>query len=239
MNPRFTPIFAASLLALTTGCAGSYTAIQPNRIATYISTPSASPVELAYQFDALRLRGGNRKYTKKEAKNGYHVAAVRVTNKSDREINFSRDVDLLYGDRPATPTPAVVAAHDLRQGVAIYLLYLLLNPTVGATTDPRTGALTGGTVLPLGPFIAGGNMLGAGSANTNLRKEFAAYDLTNRTIKPGETVYGIVSMRELSVAPMRAELRSSAAPAAALPPAATPATAPAAAPVAAPATAPR
>ena len=224
MKHRFTPFCAASLLALTTGCAGSYTAIRPDRIATYISTPSASPVELAYQFDALRQRGGNKKYLKKEVKNGYHVAAVRVTNKLDREINFSRDVEFLYGDRPAVPTPSAVAAHDLRQGVAIYLLYLLLNPTIGATTDPRTGAVSGGTTLPLGPFIAGGNMLGASGANASLRKEFAAYDLTNRTIKPGETVYGIVSMRETSVAPMRAELRAGTAPAAALPP-------PAAAPV--------
>jgi hypothetical protein len=235
MNHRFTQICAAGLLALTTGCAGSYTAIQPNRIATYVSSPSASPIEMAYQFDALRQRGGNKKYVKKETKNGYHVAAVRVTNKSDREINFSRDVDLLYGDRPVVPTPSAVAAHDLRQGVAIYLLYLLLNPTVGATTDPRTGAVSGGTTIPLGPFVAGGNMLGASGANANLRKEFAAYDLTNRTIKSGETVYGIVSMRETSVAPIRAELRASAMPAAALPtPAATPAVVPAATPVAAP-----
>ena len=239
MKPRFTPSFAVGLLALTTSCAGSYTAIQPSRIATYTSTPSTSPVELAYQFDALRQQGGNKKYIKKEAKNGYHVVAVRVTNKSDREINFSRDIDLLYGDRPVTPTPSIAAAHDLRQGVVIYLLYLLLNPRVGATTDPRTGALTGGTTLPLGPFIAGGNMLGASSANTNLRKEFAAHDLTNRNIKPGETVYGIMSMREISVAPMRAELRTGTMPAAALvAPAAAPTVAPTAAPTAAPTVAP-
>lgn len=233
MHHRFTQFYTAALLALTTGCAGSYTAIQPNRIATYVSSPSASPIEMAYQFDALRQRGGNKKYVKKETKNGYRVAAVRITNKSDQDINFSRDIDILYGDRPVVPTPSAVAAHDLRQGVAIYLLYLLLNPTIGATTDQRTGAISGGTTLPLGPFIAGGNMLGASGANGNLRKEFAAFDLTNRTIKSGETVYGIVSMRETSVAPIRAELRSTSMPAASLPmPAVAPA--PAATPVVAP-----
>jgi len=100
-----------------------------------------------------------------------------------------------------------IAAHDLKQGVAIYLLYLLLNFNVGGTTDARTGATSGGTYLPTGPFIAGGNMLGAGLANGNLRKEFETFDLTNRTIKPGETVYGILSLRETAVAPMRLELR--------------------------------
>ena len=239
MNHPFTKFCTAGLLALTTGCAGSYTAIQPNKIATYISSPSASPIEMAYQFDALRQRGGNKKYIKKEAKHGYHVAAVRVTNKSDREINFSRDVDFLYGERPVTPTPSAMAAHDLRQGVAIYLLYLLLNPRIGVTTDPRTGATSGGTTVPLGLFIAGGNMLGASGANGNLRNEFSAYDLTNRTIKPGETIYGIVSMRETSVAPIRAELRSTSMPAASLPmPVAAPATAPVA-PAATPVATPR
>lgn len=233
MNPRFTHLCTVGLLALatglTTGCAGSYTRIQPQRIATYISSPSSGPVAMAYQYDVLRLNGGNKKYLKKETKRGYRVAAVRVTNNWDRDVNFSNDLTLLLGDRPITPIPGVIAARDMRQGVAIYLLYLLVNPTIGAKTDPMTGKISGGTTLPLGPFIAGGNMLAAGSANGNMRKEFAAYDLTNRTLKPGETVYGIVSLRELSVAPLRVELRSGtypAPPAAALP-AAPPAAAPA------------
>lgn len=230
MNALYTPFCAAALLALTTGCAGSYVPIRPERMATYISSPTSGPVEMAYQFDALRLGGKNKKYVKKETKLGYHVAAVRVTNKWDREVNFSRDLTLLYGDRPITPIPGTAAARDLKQGVAIYLLYLLVNPTIGATTDVRTGQTTGGTVLPLGPFIAGGNMLGASGANTNLRKEFEAYDLTNRTLKPGETVYGILSLRETAVAPLRLEMRAATpppAPAAAMP---TPAPVPAAAP---------
>jgi len=187
---------------------------------------------MAYQFDVLRLRGGNKKYVKKEVKKGYHVAAVRLTNKGDREVNFSRDLTLMYGDRPITPIPGTIAAHDMKQGVAIYLLYILLNPRLGGTTDPRTGAITGGTLLPLGPFLAGGNMLGAGGANTNMRKEFAAYDLTNRTLKPGETVYGIVSLRETAVAPLRIEMRANTPPQ--MPAAALPAATPAATPVESP-----
>ncbi|WP_426061558.1 hypothetical protein [Hymenobacter sp. B1770] len=225
MNSRFTHVFATGLLALTTGCAGSYAPIRPERIATYISSPSSGPVEMAYQFDALRLRG-NKKYVKKEAKKGYHVAAVRVTNNWDREVNFSRDLTLMYGDRPITPIPGAIAAHDMKQGVAIYLLYLLLNPTVGATQDPLTGRMTGGTTLPIGPFIAGGNMLGASGANKNMRNDFASHDLTNRTLKPGETVYGILSLRESAVAPLRVEMRAATPPPAVALPAATPANKP-------------
>jgi hypothetical protein len=209
MNKRFTHFCATGILALTTSCAGTYTLIHPKTISSYTPSQSTGPVSMEYQFDALRLRRGNKKYIKKETKFGYRVAAVRLTNNGDREVNFTRDLNLYLGDRPIVPTSSAIAAHDLRQGVAIYLLYLLGNVTVGGTYDPRTNTTSGGTFLPTGVLIAGGNMLGAGSANGNLRKEFEAYDLTNRTIKPGETVYGIVSLRETSVAPLRVELRNS------------------------------
>ncbi len=210
MKQRFTLGCAAGIgaLLLSTGCAGSYTPIRPNRIATYQASAANAPVDFGYQFDALRLHGHNKKYLKKEIKKGYHVAAVRVTNHSGRELNFSRDLSLVYGDRPITPVASGTAAQDMKQGVAIYLLYLLLNVTL--TTSTSTNGYTtsaNNTFLPTGPFIAGGNMLGAGLANDNMRKEFATFDLTNRVIKPGETVYGILSLRETTVAPMRLELR--------------------------------
>ena len=132
----------------------------------------------------------------------------------------------------------------MKQGAAIYLLYLLLNINIGGTRDVQTGVTTGGTFLPTGLFIAGGNILGASLANGNMRKEFEAFDLTNRTIKPGETVYGIISLRETTVAPIRLVLRGDtpppaapAVPAAALP--AAPANTPAPASTPAPTSTPR
>ncbi len=81
------------LLTLATSCAGSYSPIRPDRVATYQASAVNAPVDFGYQFDALRLRG-NKKYVKKEAKHGYHVTAVRVTNRTGRELNFSRDLVL-------------------------------------------------------------------------------------------------------------------------------------------------
>ena len=85
----------------------------PQQIATFTSSPTVGPVDMGYQFDALHLGGSNKKYVKKEIKRGYHVAAVRVTNNWDRELNFSRDLVLQSGERPAIPVPATAAAHDL------------------------------------------------------------------------------------------------------------------------------
>lgn len=222
MIARFTHRISAGLLALTaltTSCAGSYAPIRPQHIATFTSSPTVGPVDMGYQYDVLHLGGGNKKYVKKELKRGYHVAAVRVTNNWDREVNFSRDLVLQSGERAAIPVMSSVAAHDLNQGAAIYLLYALLNVQVGGTRDVQTGTTSGGTFIPTGPFIALGNILGASIANGNMHKEFEAFDLSNRTIKPGETVYGLITMRE--VAPLRLVLRTDAPPAA---PASTPPT---------------
>ena len=134
---------------------------------------------------------------------------------------------LYYGDRRVTPVAGSIAAHNMKQGVAIYLLYILLHPTL-TKTNTTNGYATNSesSTYYIGPFIAGGNMLGASLANGNLRHELKQYDLTNRTIRLGETVCGLLCLRETVFAPLRLELRSVAsnnAPAApALPPASKP-----------------
>ncbi|MBJ6145623.1 hypothetical protein [Hymenobacter sp. BT559] len=231
MKQQITRSLAALLTGCTlvgSGCAGSYTPIRPDRIATYQSSSVEAPLQFSYQFDALRTQGRNKKYIKKEQKKGYHVIAIQVKNNTGAEINFTRDAVLYYGDRAIVPVSPDVAAQELKQGVAIYLLYVLLNFRVGATTTTSNGYVTStspGTFIPTGPFIAGGNMLGASMANGNFRRELQQFDLTNRNIAPGETVYGLISVREYNVAPLRLELRSvaSTTPAApALPPASAP-----------------
>lgn len=213
MRNTFTQLLAGTILLFTTSCAGSYTAVRPSSIKNYtsISSPN-SPVEFSYSYGALSAHGGNKKYLKKERKRGYQTIAVRVKNNTATELNFSRDLELYFGDRPVMPIAGLQAANDMKQGVAIYLLYILLNFQIGGTTsvNPQTGQSTtsGGTFLPTGPFIAGGNMLGASGANRNMRNEFAAHDLTNKVIQPGETVDGIICLRETNVAPLHLVLRN-------------------------------
>lgn len=217
MKQVVTRFLAGGLTACTllgSGCAASYTPIMPERIVNSQAITGPSGLSYAYQFDALQARGRNKKYAKKEHKQGYHVVALRVTNNTPAEVNFSRDAVLYYGDRPVVPVTGEVAGRDMKQGVAIYLLYLPLNFTVGATTTTNgygQTTTTGGTYLPTGPFIAGGNMLGAALANKNFREDLSRLDLTNRSIRPGETVYGVVCLRETNVAPLRLELRTVAA----------------------------
>ncbi|GGG36500.1 hypothetical protein GCM10011378_11100 [Hymenobacter glacieicola] len=139
------------------------------------------------------------------------MVAVQIKNNTGADLNFSRDLELTFSDRPIMPVPSVQAANDLKQGVAIYLLYVLGIGQIGGTRDPYTGQTTGGTLFPWGPFVAAGNIIGASSANKNMRNEFTKYDLTNKVIHPGETVYGIVALRETGVAPLKLTLRNGAA----------------------------
>jgi hypothetical protein len=225
----------AATTLLGSGCAASYTPIHPEHLATYQASPAGAPLQFGYQYDALRQRGRNKKYAKKELKHGYHIVAVRVTNTTASEINFSRDAVLYCGDRPVQPVAAQIAAQDMKQGVWIYLLYVLLNPTFTKTTTTNGYVTTSdGTTLYVGPFIAGGNILGASLANANFRRDLENNDLINRNIRPGETVYGLISLREPTVAPLRLELRTVASTT----PTSAPAQAPAAAPVLPPASSP-
>jgi hypothetical protein len=240
MQKPTTRLLSLGLLASTllgSGCAASYTPIHPEHIATYQSSPTGAPLQFGYQYDALRLRGRNKKYAKKELKHNYHVVAVRVTNTTASDINFSRDAVLYCGDHPVQPVTAQIAAQDMKQGVWIYLLYIPLNLTIGGTTTTNgygQTTTTGGTSLPTGPLIAGGNILGASLANANFRRDLENNNLINRNIRPGETVYGLISLREPTVAPLRLELRTVASTT----PASAPAMAPAAAPVLPPASSP-
>jgi hypothetical protein len=48
--------------------------------------------------------------------------------------------------------------------------------------------------LILGPGLAGGNMIAASSANKKFNTDLNDYDLNGKTIKKGETSYGLIGI---------------------------------------------
>ncbi|MCR5887121.1 hypothetical protein LRS06_04880 [Hymenobacter sp. J193] len=72
MQKTFTNLVAAATVASTlAGCAGSYRAIQPERITSYQSTSGKGvPVEFSYRYGALLTHGPNKKYVKKNVSAG-------------------------------------------------------------------------------------------------------------------------------------------------------------------------
>jgi hypothetical protein len=91
----------------------------------------------------------------------------------------------------------------LKQGVPVYLLYLLLTPMNLYTGDDVTPI-----GLVLGPGIAFGNMIGAGGANQNFLKELESFNLMNKSIQPGETLYGIIGIRDSGYNPITIKVKN-------------------------------
>ena len=89
----------------------------------------------------------------------------------------------------------------LKQGVPIYLLYMLLTPiTLNKTSNDRTTGLPKTEpIFPLGLIIGPGitvlNMVTAGSANKKFKNELTEKNLIGKTIKAGETVSGLIGIR--------------------------------------------
>jgi hypothetical protein len=192
------------LLALLSGCASIYRPITPNTL-EYVTENSNNDVEFWYRYDVLAYRG-NKKYVKKEHKHGFNVVAVKITNNTTRTLNFARDLELGVSRGPVFPAENEYTARTLRQGVAIYLLYGLLG-SGRVECDNSTGECRTVSYIPWGLALAGGNMIVAGSSNAKLKQEFNDFSLYTKDIKPGETIYGIVSLRDMGFQPLSLKLK--------------------------------
>lgn len=188
-------IFKIPLLFLVTltltNCASGYKIIEPKSI-NYISTHETANVKLEYKYDLL-----DKKYSKKELKKGIKLLAIKITNNSNRDLMFGRDAKLTYENG----TEIFVMENDkvfktLKQSPASYLWYLFLTP-VNLYTTGSDGQQTSSTPIGLviGPGLAGGNMIAAGSANKKFKTEMLEYDINGTTIKKGETVYGLIGIK--------------------------------------------
>lgn len=194
-------ILVALAISVLTSCASGYRNIEPATL-NYGSVDVAQDVTLQYQYEVLR-----KKYAKKEYKKFIRVVAVKITNNSDRDLIFGRDVDLKYtdGNKPRVLSQEKLF-RELKQHPATHLFYLLLTPlnfTVN-TTNSKSSTPIG---LALGPGLAAGNLITASSANGKFKREIEAYDLTGKVIKKGETVYGIIGLDTNSSAALKLDFK--------------------------------
>lgn len=106
--------------------------------------------------------------------------------------------------------PAIVA-RQVRQSVPIYALYALLS-IISFHTFDQYGQVESSTPIGLyiGPPIAVGNMIVAGSANKNFKAELMGTSLLHRTIADGETVYGLISIPENGYRPLSIKINQTA-----------------------------
>ncbi len=194
-------------IILLTSCASGYRTIEPKTI-NYISNNESQDVKLEYKYDLLR-----RKYAKKELKKGVKLVAIKISNNSDRDLMIGDDIRLTYGSGidvvVMDPNQVFV---KLKQSPASYLFYLLLSPLNFYTTETdsygrqeQTSSTPVGLIL--GPGLAMGNMVAAGSANKKFKKEMLDYNIYGTVVKKGETVYGLIGMRSRSYEALQLKIK--------------------------------
>ena len=181
---------------LLNSCASGYKKINPETI-NYGSKSVEGNILLEYKYDLLE-----KKYKKKETKNNIKIIAVKITNNTEKEIVLGRDFKLSYiNGNEINLIETEKLFKIIKQSPASYLWYLLLSPVqlYSGTTTTSNGSYTEikpANTFPigliLGPGLAGGNMIAASSANQNFKNELMEFDLNGKSIKKGETVYGLI-----------------------------------------------
>ena len=197
--------FYLSLLFLVTSCASGYKTIQPNTL-NYLSSNEVGNVKIEYKYNLL-----SKKYLKKELKKQVKLAAVKIKNNSDKDYVFGDNLKIVYSNGTQVDLIENSKVYAmLKQNTPIYLLYLLLTPMRFEVYETTNGfrETTSSTPIGLviGPAIAGGNMIVAGSANNKFKEELTTYDLMNKTIKSGETKYGIIAINSNSSESLKLKL---------------------------------
>lgn len=183
-------VLAVSIL---TSCASGYKKINPKTI-NFVSKNIDNNILLEYKYDLLQ-----KKYKKKETNNGVKLIAVKITNNTEKDIVFGQDFKLAYENGNVISIIETEQIYkQIKQSVASYLWYLLLTPMQFNTTTASNGQVQTSTSTPIGIFIgpglAGGNMIAASSANKNFKNELMEFEINGKTIKKGETAYGLIAL---------------------------------------------
>jgi hypothetical protein len=174
------------IVVLFDSCATGYRSINPKTI-NYTSKHTDNNVSVEYKHDLLPL-----KYKKKETNKKVKLIALKVSNNSDTNLVFGKDFKLFYdnGNSIDVIDPEKFQ-QEIKQGVWPYLFYLFLTPLTITSTDRSDQP-----VLPVGLFIGPGlaisNIIIAGDSNSRLKKDLLKYKIDGKTIKKGETVYGLI-----------------------------------------------
>jgi len=189
-----------AFILLIGGCAQSYYPLKPSKV-TYNTSNNLEEISLNYRYDLLYEKG-NYKFSKKEKTHAMKLVAVKITNNTDRIINIGNNAAFYNGNVMIYPMDAISIKNNLKQSVSPYLFYLLFTPLTFSFNNSHPVPVG----LVLGPLLAGGNLLGASTANTNLYNELVQNDILNRDFQVGETVFGLVGFRNLDYAPLTIKL---------------------------------
>lgn len=205
MKKKVNVIICLSIILIISSCASGYKTIQPNTV-NYLSSNEVDNVKLEYKYNLL-----SKKYLKKEQKKQIKLATIKIKNNSDKDYTFGDNLNVVYSNGNQVDLIENSRVYSmLKQNTPVYLLYLLLTPMRFEVYETNNGFTETTSSTPIGlfvgPAIAGGNMIVAGSANKKFKTELEEYNLVNKTIKSGETKYGIIAINSNSSESLKLKL---------------------------------
>lgn len=137
---------------------------------------------LEYQYKLLE-----KKYAKKEVKKGLKLIAVKITNYSEKELTFGKDLKLTYknGDELKYIENESVFK-SIKQSSWIYLLHLSstwvrISNTKISQNSFETKSIPIGLIV--GPWLPSRNVIRSIMANKQFKTKLLEYNTSNTIIK--------------------------------------------------------
>jgi hypothetical protein len=198
-------VMTIALVLILSGCASSYKPINPMAL-NFDTKQESENIEFKYSYNVLQ-QAGNKKYTKKEVLNNIKIVGVKITNKTDKEISVSDDLEFYAGEKVINLVAPEKYVKTLNQSVGAHFFYLLLTPLklVSSGSNGKVSELPIG--FALGPGLTLINAATAGSANKGLSEELTTNNILGKTIAAGEELHGLIAIRDIGFQPLSVKLK--------------------------------
>jgi len=182
-------------------CAAKYRKINPP-VVTYPVNNINEGINFSYRYNVLEERG-NKKLASKEIKQSVKILAVKIINSTDSTIVLGRNFEIFSGTDKLKLMEPLTISKAVKQNVPTYLFYLL-----GSFSTLKIQRGLSETTLPIGLVIGPGltliNTSTASKSNRDMLEELETYNLLYKDIKKGETVYGLIGVRDIDFVPLQA-----------------------------------
>jgi hypothetical protein len=199
-------VIAVAFIIFLSSCASVYHPLRPDT-AYYPVKTSDSGVDFYYKHGVLR-EYHNKKYAKREDKKAIRVASVKIVNNTGKKLIIGENLFFYSGESQLFLLEPRIVHQQLKQGVAIYVLYMLFSFATYNRYDAYGNVESSVPVgLVLGPGLTVGNMAVAGTANQSFLEELNQFSLINKTIEPGQTVYGLIAVRDIGFTPISVKVK--------------------------------
>jgi hypothetical protein len=190
-----------AIIFVLVGCATTYKPIHPPTL-NYSPQVFTEGIGVSYVYEVLR-DSRNKKYARQEARKGYKLVAVKITNGTTAPLILSENAKFFSGTKEVFPMSPQAFSGAVRQQEIKFLWYILLNFV--SFEDGNKSIPVG---LVLAPLLGAGNVWFAYSANNKMRKELEDYNLLDREIQQGETVHGLIGLYTREYGPISIEVKA-------------------------------